>query len=136
MPRVRALKEVRYAGVNRVPGTDSEQFDASEKDAYLLSRIKKVEYVADPEPVRKGGLSTKTQAAKGKVTTQQPQNNPVPQPSPTPPSPQPASTPEPANPPSLEKEPQPQSAVSTSDVPSTRGTYRTADLRPEGNGNR
>jgi hypothetical protein len=41
MPRLIALKEVRYARRTHVPGTDSAEFEASEKDAKVLKAIGK-----------------------------------------------------------------------------------------------
>lgn len=131
MPRVRAIKEVRYAGVNRVPETDSQDFDTTLKDATLLSRIGKVRILTDEEtePVRKGRVQAKTQnpvkstpTGNKELTTQQPNNNPVPQP---------AETPVPAKSPEPEKAPV--SATTTSDVPnSAKGTYQTRDLKADG----
>jgi len=37
-----ALKEVRYAGVNHVPGTESAEFEATDRDAKILKATGKV----------------------------------------------------------------------------------------------
>lgn len=49
MPKLRALKEVRYAGVRHFPGTNSAEFDASDRDAKLLTAIGKADFVKPVE---------------------------------------------------------------------------------------
>ena len=66
MVKLIAIKEVRYAGVSRVPGTRTAEFDASEKDAKVLRAVKKAidapakavtaAAVAQPEPVKTESL--------------------------------------------------------------------------------
>lgn len=49
---VLALKSVRYNGILRVPGTESERFSARPSDAKVLKALRKVSYASDEAAVR------------------------------------------------------------------------------------
>lgn len=51
MPKIRALKEVKYAGSLRRPG---DVFEATDREAKLLAAIKKAELVAEEDRPRRG----------------------------------------------------------------------------------
>ncbi len=64
MVRLVALVELPYDGINRVPGTPSAEFDASEKDADLLKLIgKAADAPKTDEPVKGDGLFTRESKA-------------------------------------------------------------------------
>lgn len=67
MPKLIALKKLRYGKRDYAPGAGSEEFEASEKDAALLKAIGKAADAPEPKPARK-----RQEPAKVEVKSEQP----------------------------------------------------------------
>jgi hypothetical protein len=83
MPRLIALVEVRYGGISCVPGTPTEEFDATETDALLLKTIGKAKDAPAKEVATKSVkaeipvMQPSTEPAQGDVFHQAPEEKPT-----------------------------------------------------------